>query len=310
VRSAVNARTIKAASTRRLRTPSGSSHAPLSSAGRSRTRSPSPPCIRPGPPPLKGARGVGTPPDCVRPLTGGTLPGLEHEPQGQGRPCPGRRAAQPVSRHDEEGAAMRSEESAQPIRVLITGSRTWARPGVVWRALDEVITRFAGRPVVLVHGDAARGADRPAAAWAAQREREGHPVSAESHPPDWAREGRAAGFHRNLRMVSLGADPLPDVHRPLRRCRLRPLRPAWHARCGALCDRRPGRGHPCPARPRSLSHAKWRPDRAAAYASPPHSTRWSQGALARGADVGEAPAAVVHRTHGASSAHPPQPRAR
>jgi YspA, cpYpsA-related SLOG family len=101
---------------------------------------------------------------------------------------------------------MRSEEPLHRIRVLVTGSRTWADPDAVWRALDEVIERFPGRLVVLVHGDAARGADRHAAAWAARREREGQAVTVESHPADWARDGRAAGFRRNLRMVAAGAD--------------------------------------------------------------------------------------------------------
>lgn len=111
-----------------------------------------------------------------------------------------------MSRNDEEAAVRSSEEPAQPVRVLITGSRTWARPDAVWRALDGVITRSSGRPIVLVHGEAARGADRYAASWASQRERDGHAVTAEPHPADWAHEGGLAGFRRNLRMVAAGAD--------------------------------------------------------------------------------------------------------
>jgi hypothetical protein len=34
---------------------------------------------------------------------------------------------------------MRSEQYAQPIRVLVSGSRTWTRTDAVWRALDEII---------------------------------------------------------------------------------------------------------------------------------------------------------------------------
>jgi hypothetical protein len=78
---------------------------------------------------------------------------------------------------------------APALRVLVTGSRTWERPDLVWAALDRLAEH---RPVTLtvVHGAAPRGADRHAAAWVANGRRLGYLVVEEAHP---ARTGAATG---------------------------------------------------------------------------------------------------------------------
>jgi YspA, cpYpsA-related SLOG family len=117
------------------------------------------------------------------------------------------------------------------LRVLITGSRTWGRPDLVWKALDQLA---ACRPVTLtvVHGAAPRGADQHASAWVASRREQGYPVVEEAHPADWRREGRAAGFRRNARMVATGPDLCLTFIAPCTdpRCR----RPEPHGTHGAV----------------------------------------------------------------------------
>ena len=109
-----------------------------------------------------------------------------------------------------------------PFRVLVTGSRDWPTPDVVWSALND--TRLealaAGRPLVVVHGACPRGADQHAAAWAAIARQFTAGVVEEQHPADWRPGGildRSAGFRRNAHMVQLGADVcLAFIHRESR----------------------------------------------------------------------------------------------
>lgn len=90
-------------------------------------------------------------------------------------------------------------------RVLVTGSRSWARPTVVYEALDEVLAEH--EPLIVVHGANARGADNMAQGWALDRRHTGRFVAYEPHPADWKKHGRrAAGFIRNQEMVDAGAD--------------------------------------------------------------------------------------------------------
>jgi hypothetical protein len=86
-----------------------------------------------------------------------------------------------------------------PIRVLVTASRTWPFPEMVWAELDT-LHRVADEMVV-VHGHCPRGGDAHASAWCDERG-----VVEERHPADWKQFGRAAGPIRNLQMVRLGAD--------------------------------------------------------------------------------------------------------
>jgi hypothetical protein len=98
-----------------------------------------------------------------------------------------------------------------PFRVLVTGSRDWPTPDVVWSALNDTrLEAFAeGQPLVVVHGACPRGADQHAAAWAAVARQITAGVVEEPHPADWRPGGtldRSAGFRRNAHMVQLGAD--------------------------------------------------------------------------------------------------------
>jgi len=111
---------------------------------------------------------------------------------------------------------------ADPYRILVTSSRDWREPLVIWLALDECHAAAAaqGRPLVVVHGDNGAG-DMIGKLY-------GHltdGASEESHPADWdgrcgpqckpghrrkRRDGTdycpAAGMYRNEDMVKAGAD--------------------------------------------------------------------------------------------------------
>lgn len=108
-------------------------------------------------------------------------------------------------------------------RILITGSREWVDANVIQDAIFEWV--YFNSPeqeeIVVVHGDASKGADRMARDYA----RACDWITEEAHPADWAaacvetcapghrrknRYGReycpAAGMTRNQLMVDLGAD--------------------------------------------------------------------------------------------------------
>ncbi len=107
-------------------------------------------------------------------------------------------------------------------RILITGSRTWQDPQTIVDAIFEWVMEFSPEPeeIVVVHGDASRGADRMARDYA----RETSWITEESHPAVWGspctdtcRPGHrrtnaygeycpAAGMTRNKLMVDMGAD--------------------------------------------------------------------------------------------------------
>jgi hypothetical protein len=99
------------------------------------------------------------------------------------------------------------DHPARPARILVTGTRLWTDSTAIWRALSYVCVKLGQRPVVLVHG-AAWGADTIAdsiwhgwhLAWPEWF------LPPERHPADWDAHGKAAGFIRNQKMVSLGAD--------------------------------------------------------------------------------------------------------
>jgi hypothetical protein len=102
---------------------------------------------------------------------------------------------------------------AERYRILVTGSRDWPTPGVVWSALNDVQADLlpTGRPLVVVHGACRTGADAQAADWAAVAGQfttrvalEGHP--AQDHPTQDFGPWPGAGPRRNAYMVGLGAD--------------------------------------------------------------------------------------------------------
>lgn len=94
-------------------------------------------------------------------------------------------------------------------RILVTGSRRGASREDIRARLDQVMTEIPPQTlVVIVHGDAAEGADRHAKEWAIDHAEDA--VLQEAHPARWKRPDgttdRGAGFARNSEMVSIGAD--------------------------------------------------------------------------------------------------------
>lgn len=89
-------------------------------------------------------------------------------------------------------------------RLLVTGSRDWDDEDTIRRALmgiGALVHKFQQRDrVVVVHGGA-RGADRIAGRIAAELGME-----VETHPADWERHGKRAGFVRNAEMVDSDID--------------------------------------------------------------------------------------------------------
>lgn len=101
------------------------------------------------------------------------------------------------------------------MRILVTGSRDWGDRLAVYRALNRVCdehnlnyppdehgnTMPDSSKFTLVHGDCPTGADHWADQWAL-----GNFFVPETHPADWEKYGKGAGFRRNAEMVNLGAD--------------------------------------------------------------------------------------------------------
>jgi hypothetical protein len=84
------------------------------------------------------------------------------------------------------------------LRILVTGSRDWEDRHVIEEALWE---HSDDETNVLVTGACPTGADRLAEEiWA------GWHFPVERHPADWTRNGKRAGFVRNVEMVAAGAD--------------------------------------------------------------------------------------------------------
>lgn len=81
------------------------------------------------------------------------------------------------------------------MRVIITGSRTWAN-----RERIETVLRSLPPGTVIVHGAHWAGADAITDEIA---QKLGLPV--ERHPADWQRYGRGAGPRRNEEMAAAGA---------------------------------------------------------------------------------------------------------
>jgi hypothetical protein len=106
-------------------------------------------------------------------------------------------------------AIRKIETTPVPVRVLVTGSRTWNNITTVDDALldtwHDTIQLYGPHALMqVVHGACPSGADSHAAAWVTRQD--GQLVSAEAHPADWEAHGRVAGPRRNAAMVSAGAD--------------------------------------------------------------------------------------------------------
>lgn len=100
---------------------------------------------------------------------------------------------------------------AVPVRILITGSRSWEIPQLAARVVAGLIEKH-GPSLLICHGHCPSGVDRSFdnAAHAAG-------VQVERHPADWNRHGKGAGPKRNQAMVDLGATAClafsPDLSR-------------------------------------------------------------------------------------------------
>ena len=109
----------------------------------------------------------------------------------------------------------------------------------IWAALDKVHAKHPD--MVLIHGGSPRGAERIAACWADKRK-----VTQIAFKPDWTREGKAAPFKRNDRMLDvlpIGLDRVPRLrhHRQSRR----QGQEARHPPDGLPQARRIGAAPPC-----------------------------------------------------------------
>jgi hypothetical protein len=88
------------------------------------------------------------------------------------------------------------------MRILITGSRAWTDDDQIYVALDNAAGHLPADAVTLVSGACPSGADRIAEDIASAT----FGWLLETHPADWKKHGRRAGFVRNAEMVALGAD--------------------------------------------------------------------------------------------------------
>ena len=66
----------------------------------------------------------------------------------------------------------------------------------IWAVLDKVLAKHPG--MVLIHGGTPKGAEKAAACWADKRG-----VTQIAFRPDWTRDGKAAPFKRNDRMLDI-----------------------------------------------------------------------------------------------------------
>jgi hypothetical protein len=78
-------------------------------------------------------------------------------------------------------------------RIAFTGGTDCNDHTRIWDALDKIRAKHPDR---LLHGGSPRGAERIAACWSDQRK-----VPQVVFKPDWTREGRAAPFKRNDRLL-------------------------------------------------------------------------------------------------------------
>jgi hypothetical protein len=86
------------------------------------------------------------------------------------------------------------------LRVLVTGSRNWPDPDLLYRKLDQLHQRA---DLIVVHGDCPTGADAYARIWCRMNPAG---VTEIRCPADWSQHGKAAGPLRNAQMVADGAD--------------------------------------------------------------------------------------------------------
>ncbi len=93
------------------------------------------------------------------------------------------------------------------VRVIVTGSRTWNRPSLVYEILTEVHKNQLPDTLTVTEGGCPTGADWFARSWVQSRlDASIETVVGVTHPADWKRLGKYAGRARNAHMANLGAD--------------------------------------------------------------------------------------------------------
>ena len=81
-------------------------------------------------------------------------------------------------------------------KIVFSGGVDCADHKRIWAVLDKVLAKHPG--MVLIHGGSPKGAEKAAACWADNRK-----VTQIAFKPDWTRDGKAAPFKRNDRMLEI-----------------------------------------------------------------------------------------------------------
>lgn len=87
------------------------------------------------------------------------------------------------------------------MRILVTGSRDWDQPKIIFGVLGQLAREHGHDNLVLVHGGCPTGADA-----IAHRYAEDMDWGIQVYPADWGYYGKAAGPLRNRDMVDSGVD--------------------------------------------------------------------------------------------------------
>jgi YspA, cpYpsA-related SLOG family len=81
-------------------------------------------------------------------------------------------------------------------KIAFSGGTDYADHKRIWAVLDAVHAKHPA--MVLIHGGTPKGAEKAAACWADNRK-----VTQVAFKPDWTRDGKAAPFKRNDRMLEI-----------------------------------------------------------------------------------------------------------
>ncbi len=81
-------------------------------------------------------------------------------------------------------------------KIAFSGGTDYADHKRIWAVLDKVHAKHPG--MVLLHGGTPKGAEKAAACWADHRK-----ITQIAFKPDWVRDGKAAPFKRNDRMLEI-----------------------------------------------------------------------------------------------------------
>ena len=81
-------------------------------------------------------------------------------------------------------------------KIVFSGGIDYTDHKRIWAVLDRILAKHSD--MVLVHGGSSKGAEKAAASWANHRK-----VTQIAFQPDWTRDGKAAPFKRNDRMLEI-----------------------------------------------------------------------------------------------------------